>query len=534
MRIPLLMSASILAALLGSACSRDKAPEQAKPAAAGAPAVAQPQTPASAPAKPAQEAVFSQEELDQMLAPIALYPDPLLAQVLMAATYPGDVADAAAWSRAHRDAKGDSAVAMVANEPWDPSVQALVAFPQALATLGQDPAWVQRLGDAFLAQPEAVMDATQRLRRQAQANGNLSSNEYQKVSTTPAGAGAAQSMAPDPSAAGAVDSGQTMSSGTIVIEPADPAVVYVPAYNPTVVYGAWNYPSYPPAYYPPPPGYYAGSALVRGLAFGTGVAIADSLWGGFDWDDNDIDIDVNRYNNINVNRRIDVDNNTWRHNAANRDGVPYRDRANREMNSRRLDGATQRADFRGEDAARSKAREQARNSMQKRGVAPAASNRDARDTARRASDRELAADRSKGLAQNQGARDRARAATQDPANRDKAQDRGPLANRDAGDRRAPAQAGRSDRQRQPAAASHRASQNNTQARQAARKQQNSNSGARNNAFAGARQPSQSRAQASRGQASHASAQRPSHSRAAGKPVQRQSRPPQRQATARRR
>ena len=189
------LSALLLAALLAGGCSRDKAPEPAKPSAANTPAAAPPvaTAPAPMPAKPAPEAVFSQEELDQMLAPIALYPDPLLAQVLMAATYPGDVADAAAWSKAHRDAKGDSAVAMVADQPWDPSVQALVAFPQALATLGQDPAWVQRLGDAFLAQPDAVMDATQRLRRQAQAAGNLSSNEYQNVSVTPAASGAAPS-----------------------------------------------------------------------------------------------------------------------------------------------------------------------------------------------------------------------------------------------------------------------------------------------------------------------------------------------------
>jgi hypothetical protein len=96
-----------------------------------------------------QAAVFTQEQLDQMLAPIALYPDPLLAQVLMASTYPGEVAEAVTWSKAHPDAKGDDAVKQVASQPWDPSVQALVAFPQVLATLGQDPVWVQRLGDAW-------------------------------------------------------------------------------------------------------------------------------------------------------------------------------------------------------------------------------------------------------------------------------------------------------------------------------------------------------------------------------------------------
>ena len=136
-----------------------------------------PAAPAAATA-PAKDAVFTTEQLDQMLASIALYPDPLLAQVLMAATYPGEVAEAVTWSKAHPDAKGDDAVKQVASQTWDPSVQALVAFPQVLATLGQDPVWVQRLGDAFLAQPDELMAGVQRLRRQAQAAGNLQSNQY--------------------------------------------------------------------------------------------------------------------------------------------------------------------------------------------------------------------------------------------------------------------------------------------------------------------------------------------------------------------
>ncbi len=178
MRIRWLSGLVLLLAM--AACSRT--PEQnaeaskTPPAAPVASTAPTPPPPATAAAP--SEAVFSREELDQMVAPIALYPDPLLAQVLMASTYPGNVADAVAWSKAHPKAKGDDAVKQVADQPWDPSVQSLVAFPQALATLGQDPAWVQRLGDAFLAQPDQVMDAVQRLRRQAQAAGNLASNEY--------------------------------------------------------------------------------------------------------------------------------------------------------------------------------------------------------------------------------------------------------------------------------------------------------------------------------------------------------------------
>lgn len=184
-----------------------------------------------------KDPVFTQEQLDQMLAPVALYPDALLAQVLMAATYPGQVSEAVTWSKANPKASGDDAVKQVAKQPWDPSVQALVAFPQLLATLGQDPVWVQRLGDAFLAQPDDVMSAVQRLRHQAQAAGNLQSNQYQNVTVQAAPATPAASSPPS----------------TIIIQPADPQVVYVPSYNPTTVYGTWAYPASPPVYYPPPP-----------------------------------------------------------------------------------------------------------------------------------------------------------------------------------------------------------------------------------------------------------------------------------------
>lgn len=147
-------------ALLG--CSEEDAPPKAT---AKAPAPVPAAVPATATAP--SEQVFNTEQLDQMLAPLALYPDALLAQVLMATTYPGNVADAVAWSKAHPNVSGDAAVQQVAEQPWDPSVQSLVAFPQVLATLGQDPVWVQRVGDAFLAQPDAVMNSVQRLRAKA-------------------------------------------------------------------------------------------------------------------------------------------------------------------------------------------------------------------------------------------------------------------------------------------------------------------------------------------------------------------------------
>ncbi len=400
------------------------------------------------------EQVFRAEELDQMLAPLALYPDTLLAQVLMASTYPGDVADAASWSMEHPDASGDDAVRQVSEQPWDPSVQSLVAFPAVLATLGQDPAWVQRVGDAFLAQPDAVMDSVQRLRHQAREAGNLESNDKQKVSELPA-----------ETTQVSTSSGQQ----TIIIEPADPHVVYVPSYNPTVVYGTWPYPSYPPVYYPPPPGYYFGGALMAGLGFAAGVAIIDSLWGDCDWGHGDIDIDVDRYNNINSNRQLNVNQNNWQHNASNRDGVPYRDRASREQYGQRLANGEQREALRGRDTARVADRERARESLAQRGFeSPASSNRQARE----------------------------RAQSADSA------------------MRAPSQA------RQQAQPRDRA-RSNPQARQQARQQYSSRSQAtRDNAFAGARAPSQERAYQQRGQVSRASASRPQSARASGRSVNR--------------
>lgn len=154
----------------------------------------------------------------------------------------------------------------------------------------------------FLAQPNDVMDSVQRLRLQAQKAGTLKTTEQQTVVT------------------------QTTGGTTVVqIAPANPQVVYVPTYNPTVVYGTWPYPAYPPADYPPPPGSVFATALVAGIGFGLGVAAVDAMWGGFDWGHHDVNINVNRYNNINVNQRLDVNraNVSWQHNAANRGNVPY-------------------------------------------------------------------------------------------------------------------------------------------------------------------------------------------------------------------
>jgi uncharacterized membrane protein YgcG len=274
-------------------------------------------------------AKVSNQQLDSLTAPIALYPDALLAQVLMAATFPQDVEAAAAWSKANSNLQGDDAVKAVASQPWDPSVQSLVAFPQVLATMASKPDWVSQLGNAFLAQPNDVMDSVQRLRKQAQAAGNLKTSSQQKV---------------------------VIEQNTIQIVPANPQVVYVPTYNPTVVYGTWPYPAYPPVYAPPPPGYAIAAGFATGLAFGAGVAVANSLWGGFNWNTHDVNINVNRYNNINVNNRLNVNSGTtnWNRNT-NVNNV------NRNVNNNL--GGAQRDAYRGRDDA---ARAQAQQTLQNR------------------------------------------------------------------------------------------------------------------------------------------------------------------------
>src|SRR5262245_13750946 len=242
------------------------------------------QTPAPAPAPAAAPAAdnrtppFKKEELEQILAPIALYPDALLAQIFMASTYPLEVVEAARWSKEHPDVKGDAVAGAVQSQTWDPSVKSLCAFPEVLKNMNDKIDWTQKLGDAFLAQQKEVMQAVQVLRDKAKETGNLKSTKEVTVKEEAAPAGSSTPQ-------------------TIIIESPDPEVVYVPQYNPTVVYGAWSYPYYPPyAYYPP--AYYGGAMF---WSFTAGVVVGGAIWGNCNWGGNDIDIDVNRQNNFNKN-----------------------------------------------------------------------------------------------------------------------------------------------------------------------------------------------------------------------------------------
>ena len=253
--------------------ARTAAPAAGKPAAA--PTTAGSATPALKP-----------EELEQVVASIALYPDSLLAQVLMASTYPLEVVQADRWAKQNPSLKGSADA--LNKLTWDPSVKSLIDFPQVLTMMSEKLDWTVKMGDAFIADQKAVMDAVQRLRGKAYTQGNLKTSKEQnvKVEAAPATAAAAGGS----------------SSQVIVIESSNPSVVYVPTYNPTVVYGAWPYPAYPPSYYYPP-GYVAGATMV---SFGLGVAVGAAwghAWGHADWDGGDVEVDIDK--NVNFNGNID-------------------------------------------------------------------------------------------------------------------------------------------------------------------------------------------------------------------------------------
>jgi hypothetical protein len=247
------------------------------------------------------EELLSEAEIEQLVASIALHPDALLSQILMASTYPLEVVEAARWVEANPDVKDDALETAMAEQDWDPSVKALTPYPTVLDMMNAELSWTQQLGDAFLAQQEDVLAAVQRLRQQAKDAGNLESTEqitYTEEEVT-------------------TDAGSTTT--VIVAQPAKPEVVYVPAYDPTVVYGAWRYPAYPPYYYYPP-----GYNVARGVFwFSVGYAVGNNWWGGCNWGSNKVNINVNVYNR-NRYTRNKINNPNWRHNPRHRKAVPYR------------------------------------------------------------------------------------------------------------------------------------------------------------------------------------------------------------------
>jgi hypothetical protein len=313
--------------------------------------------PAAAPAADNRTPPFKKEELEQILAPIALYPDALLAQIFMASTYPLEVVEAARWSKEHPEIKGDAVAGAVESQPWDPSVKSLCVFPEVLKNMNEKIDWTQKLGDAFLAQQKEVMQTVQVLRDKAKDTGNLKSSKEMTVKEEPAPAGSATPQ-------------------TIIIESKDPEVVYVPTYNPTVVYGSWAYPAYPPySYYPP--AYYGGAMF---WSFTAGVIVGGAFWGNCNWGGNDIDIDID--NNFNRNTNIDRGDRTnninsgnrnsgnrgsgnqkWGHDSSHRKGVGYRDSGTQQKYNRggNQQNVAAREQYRGRA-------EQGRQQMQREGV----------------------------------------------------------------------------------------------------------------------------------------------------------------------
>ncbi|HEY1468534.1 MAG TPA: DUF3300 domain-containing protein [Candidatus Acidoferrum sp.] len=291
------------------------------------------------------------DQLDALVAPIALYPDPLLAQTLAASTYPLELIQLQQWLAKNPGLKDKALADAVAKEPWDPSIQAMAALPDVVKRLADDIQWTTDLGNAFLAQQSDVMEAVQRMRKKAQDKGNLKTTDQQKVETQ------------------VVESKQV-----IVIQQANPQVVYVPSYDPVIVYGPPIYP-YPPIYYPPP-GYYAAGLAI---SFGVGVMMGAFWSGGWGWGcgwGGNNNVTINRNNNFNRNSNIGGGNrgnignrpsnpiagggnrgdlgggnrgdlgggnrastlpaggdrggnagNNWQHNPQHRGGAPYRDRA---------------------------------------------------------------------------------------------------------------------------------------------------------------------------------------------------------------
>jgi hypothetical protein len=277
---------------------------------------AQDQKPAAAPEQAAVK--IPADQLDSLVAPIALYPDALLSQTLVASTYPLEVVQLKQWLDQHKDLKGKALADAALKQDWDPSIQALAGLPDLVKQLADNIKWTTDLGNAFLAQQSDVMDAVQRMRKKAEDAGNLKSSEQQKVETK------------------VVENKQV-----VIIEQASPEVVYVPSYNPTVVYGAPVYP-YPPIAYPPP-GYYAAGMAI---SFGVGVAMGAFWSGGAGWGcgwggNNNVTINNNNnfvnnsnrqnINNANRGNRASTQpargNSNWQHNPQHRGGAPYSDRS---------------------------------------------------------------------------------------------------------------------------------------------------------------------------------------------------------------
>jgi len=325
----------------------------------------------AAPAK-----TFSQQELDQILAPIALYPDALLAQIFMASTYPLEIVEASRWSKANPNVKDKALEDAMQKQTWDPAVKSLTAVPKVLEQMNDKLDWTQKLGDAFLAQQKDVMSTVQSLRAKAKAAGNLESSKEQVVKAEQQG-----------------------SQTIYVVESSAPDVIYVPTYNPSVVYGVWWYP-YPP-YYMYPPHY----VYPPGVAFTVGIFVGAAIWGNCNWHGGNVNVHVSHYNSFN---RTNINNPNWNHNVDHRKGVPYKDnKVAQQYNRGANDKAAQsREDFRGRaETGRAEMKDMDRSELQDRAAQADRAQQADRDRAAQAN-RDRASQRGSG-AQDRGGSERA-------------------------------------------------------------------------------------------------------------------------------
>jgi hypothetical protein len=331
--------------------TQTQGPGAARQTASGEAAVQAGQQPATS------SEAFPNDRLEQIVAPIALYPDALLAQLLMASTYPLEIVEAARWSAKNPKITGDKLEAALKDQTWDPSVKSLCAFPDVLKRMNENLDWVQDLGDAFLGQKEQLMQCVQSMRRKAYDSGNLKTSKELKVTE--------------------------QTDKIIVIESAQPEVIYVPTYYPTAVYGGWSYPYYyyPPMYPPAPAGGYF-------FSFTAGMVWGAAIWGDCNWGGNDVDIDIDNYNNfidkteIDGSRKQDLKNRagesgrtgergqggagknkgSWQHNPEHRKGVGYKDNKTAQQ-------------FGGKDGQNRVSRDQARGFSENGGARPSTSDR---------------------------------------------------------------------------------------------------------------------------------------------------------------
>ena len=282
------------------------------------PAFAAEEQPPPAGTAPAPKAIPA-ERLDQLVAPIALYPDPLLMQILMASTYPLEIVQAARWIKERSGLRGAELDKALEEKTWDASVESLTHFPDVLGRMSKNLDWTSELGDAFLAQQADMLDAIQRMRKKANQAGKLASTKEQQV---------------------------VVEKEVIKIVPADPQIVYVPTYVPQAVYGPPTVPPPYPAMYAYPPGYVATASV---LSFGAGMAVGAAISGGCDWDNHDVNVyhhdgggggnnSNNSNNTVNIDNsktinqananqanvnKANVNKQTWQHNPEHRRGVSY-------------------------------------------------------------------------------------------------------------------------------------------------------------------------------------------------------------------